>query len=156
MKKGYLYIGLFLFFCYLIQGVFDLRWNYLWQLQLNESFKRWSGAGLFIFIAMQWLLTLFRVRKWEATAMKAMKVHRWMGAFSPLVFYIHSMEAGFGYLMMLTFTFFANMLLGFFHVTVVKVKANWYLQGWMIFHVAFSLFVSMLAIYHIWIVFYYQ
>ena len=156
MKKAYLYTGVILFSGYLLQGVLNLQWKYLANLQLDESFKRWSGSALFVFIAMQWLLTLFRIKKWDSIALKAMKIHRWMGAVSPLVFYVHSMELGFGFLLILSITFFANVLLGFFHVTIIKVKANWYLQAWMIFHVAFSLFISMLAIYHIWIVFYYQ
>lgn len=157
MNKGYLYIGGILFIVYLLQAVTGLRWEYLHALQQEETFKRWSGLALFIYIALQWSLTIFRVKKnWEHRSSFVLEIHKWMGAFSPVVFYIHSMAFGFAYLFVLSLTFFANVFLGFVHTDVIKAKAYWYFQGWMIVHVACSLLISLLALYHIWIVFYYN
>lgn len=156
-NNGYLYIGIGLFVAYCMQEVLDLRWEYLYALQIEESFKRWSGLALFIYIALQWSLTLFRTkRKLEKHSSFLMDVHKWIGAFSPLVFYLHSMEFGYAYLFGLSITFFMNVLLGFVHTDTINTKAYWYFQGWMITHVAFSLLISLLALYHIWIVFYYN
>lgn len=156
MNKGYLITGLVFFIVYILQEVLNIRWQYLHALQLEETFKRWSGLCLFIFIALQWSLTIFRVKKtWEPYSPAIMEVHKWMGAFSPVVFYIHSMEFGFAYLFVLSITFFSNVLLGFVHVDVIRTKAYWYFQGWMVAHVAFSLIITLLVLYHIWIVFYY-
>ncbi len=157
MKKGYLYIGITLLLLYIMQAVFEWLWTPLYDYQQEESFKRWSGLGLFIYIAIQWSLTLFRVKKnWEHNSPIIMELHKWMGAFSPVVFYIHSMELGYAYLLILSVTFFANVLIGFINLDVIKTKAYWYFQTWMITHVACSLAISLLAIYHIWIVFYYN
>lgn len=157
MKLGYLYIGLVLFVLYIMQEVLNLRIEYLETLQLEEVYKRWSGLALFLYIAIQWSLTLFRVKKsWEHNAPLIMEVHKWMGAISPLVFYFHSMELGYAYLTILSITFFVNVLIGFVNLDVIKSKSYWYFQTWMITHVALSLTISFLAIYHIWIVFYYN
>jgi len=157
MKKGYLYIGIFLLLLYIMQAVFEWLWAPLYDLQQLEGFKRWSGLGLFIYITIQWTLTIFRTKKsWEHNSPLIMEIHKWMGAFSPVVFYIHSMVFGYAYLLILSLTFFANVLIGFVNLDVIKTKAYWYFQTWMITHVAFSLAISLIAIYHIWIVFYYN
>jgi hypothetical protein len=157
MRNGYLYIGISLFIAYCMQEVFELRWEYLRALQLDESFKRWSGLALLLYIVLQWSLTIFRSKKrWEVHTPLIMEIHKWMGAFSPLAFYIHSMKLGYAYLFVLSITYFTNVFLGFVHTDTIKTKAYWYFQSWMIAHVAFSLVISMLALYHIWIVFYYN
>lgn len=156
MTKGYLITGIGLFLLYMLQEVLNIRWQYLHALQLDEAFKRWSGLCLLTFIILQWSLTVSRVKKrLEPHAPGIMQVHKWMGAFSPLIFYIHAMEFGFAYLFVLSLTFFSNVLLGYVHVDVIKTKAYWYFQGWMITHVALSLMITLLGLYHIWIVFYY-
>lgn len=157
MKNSYLYIGMCLFLAYCGQEILDLRWEYLHALQREESFKRWSGLLLFIYIGLQWSLTIFRIKKnWEAYASFVMSMHKWMGAFSPLVFYFHSMETGYAYLFVLSITFLLNVLIGFIHTDTIKTKAYWYFQAWMIAHVAFSFLISTIVFYHIWIVFYYN
>lgn len=157
MRNGYLYIGIGLFLLYVVQEALDVRWSYLLALQQVESYKRWSGLVLLVFIALQWSLTLVRAKKkWEHRSAAFMDIHKWMGALSPLAFYAHSMKLGYAYLMVLSITFFANVLIGFINLDVVKAKAYWYFQAWMIVHVALSLAISMIAFYHIWIVFYYQ
>lgn len=157
MKNAYLYIGISLFIAYCMQEILAIRWEYLHALQQEESFKRWSGLVLFVYIGLQWSLTLFRTKKkWETFSPVVMDIHKWMGAFSPLMFYIHSMETGYAYLFILSITYFINVFLGFVHTDTIKSKAWWYFQAWMIAHVAFSLVISVIALYHIWIVFYYN
>lgn len=153
----YIIVGYLLLILFLGQEIFDIRWHYLLELQNDESFRRWSGLGLAIFIAVQWGLTFVKTnKKLESKVMAFTNFHKWLGAFTPLAFYIHSMKFGFAYLFLLSITFFGNFFLGMLNLDVIKTKAQWYFQGWMIFHVAFSLLVSMLMIYHIWIVFYYE
>ena len=107
MNKGYLYVGIVLFACYILQDVLNWQWDYLAAIQADESYKRWSGLALFLYIGLQWSLTLFRTRKsWESQSSVIMEIHKWMGAFSPLVFYIHSAEFGFAYLFVLSLVFF--------------------------------------------------
>ncbi len=150
-------IGTILLVAYVVQHLFDLKWQWLYELQLEESYKRWSGLAVALFIAFQWLLTLTRVwKRIRHYSVKFTKWHKWIGAFSPILFYIHAMEFGYGYLALLSYLFFANMLLGVVNLDTIKSHKNWIFQSWMITHVAFSIIITFLMVFHIGVVFYYK
>ncbi|ANQ49178.1 hypothetical protein KMW28_07170 [Flammeovirga yaeyamensis] len=156
-KQNYIYIGGFLFLLFVLQDALELRWEPLYSLQQEQSYRRWSGLGLMIIILFQWTLSLVRITpKWESRSILFHKIHNWLGAFTPLLFYIHSMELGFAYLMVLSVTFFLNFLMGMFNLQVLKSKSQLVFQGWMIIHVGFSVFITFMTFYHIWVVFYYE
>jgi len=150
-------LGIVLLFLYFLQFFFKLKWNWLFQLQLGEMFNRWSGLALAIIIAFQWLLTLTRVSKrFRKFAIKMNLIHKWLGALSPLFFYIHSMELGYGYLLLLSYMFFSNALLGYLNLDVIKNNSDVLFKGWMITHVALSIIITVLMFFHITMVFYYK
>ena len=150
-------IGLALLSAFFLQFFLALQWNWLLELQQDEMYKRWSGLGLAVFIVFQWVLTLTRVvKRFRRHAMSMQTVHKWLGAVSPLLFYIHSMSLGYGYLLLLSYIFFSNTLLGYFNLDVVKSKSDALFKGWMISHVALSIVVSIMLVFHIAMVFYYK
>lgn len=150
-------IGLLLLSLFVIQFVFKLEWHWLLSLQQEEIYKRWSGLVLASLITLQWLLTLTRVvKKLRKHALKMTSIHKWLGAVSPLVFYVHSMSMGYGYLLLLSYLFFSNALLGFINLDVIKNKSDWIFKSWMIIHVAFSIIITVLMFLHIGVVFYYK
>ncbi len=150
-------LGLALFLAFLVQLVLKLEWHWLYELQQGEMYKRWSGLVLAIFIAFQWVLSLTRtVKKWRSYAVQMQRIHKWIGALSPLFFYIHCMELGYGYLALLSYIFIANTLLGYFNLDVIKNNSEFLFKGWMISHVALSLIVTLLMVFHIVMVFYYK
>lgn len=150
-------IGLLLLSLFVIQFVFKLEWHWLLSLQQEEIYKRWSGLILASLITLQWLLTLTRVvKKLRKHALKMTSIHKWLGAVSPLVFYVHSMSMGYGYLLLLSYLFFSNALLGFINLDVIKNKSDWIFKSWMIIHVAFSIIITVLMFLHIGVVFYYK
>lgn len=137
--KNSFIIGLVLFLLYLIQYSFDIKWQWLNTLQMDEAFKRWSGLVLAVFIGFQWLLTLTRVvKKWRSSSLKITELHKWIGAFSPLLLYLHSMRFGYAYLFFFSIIFLINMLLGTVNLDVLKSKKEWVFQSWMIVHVSLS------------------
>ena len=153
----FLSLGLILFVLFLAQDLLDWKWLQLQQLQSDQMYRRWSGLGLGVIISFQWLLTLVRsVPKWEEQSQTFYNIHNWLGALSPLIFYVHSMKLGFAYLFLLSVTFFGNFLLGLFNLEVIKNKSMWIFQGWMILHVSFSFLITFITIYHVWVVFYYE
>ena len=89
-------------------------------------------------------------------AMSMQAIHKWLGALSPLVFYIHSMSMGYGYLLLLSYVFFSNTLLGYFNLDVIKSNSDLLFKGWMIAHVALSIVVTIMMVFHIAMVFYYK
>lgn len=151
-------IGILLFVLYIIQYFLPVKWEWLYNLQeYNQMYKRWSGLVVFMLIAFQWVLTICRVwKRFRIYAEKLAKWHKWIGAFSPILFYVHVMEFGYGYLALLSYLFFANMLLGVVNLDIIKSKKNWIFQSWMVTHVAFSVIITFVAIFHIGVVFYYE
>jgi len=156
-RNIFLALGLSLFACFVAQEIFELRWVYLESLQEEQMYRRWSGLGLSMIILFQWSLSIVRVvPKWEELSYTFKNIHNWLGAFTPLLFYIHSIHLGFAYLFVLSITFFGNFILGMFNLDLLKSKSQIVFQGWMILHVAFSFFISLITIYHVWVVFYYE
>lgn len=153
----FLITGGVLFLLFVLQELMGWKWEYLEALQHDQMYRRWSGLVLSLIILFQWSLSLVRTRpKWESLSLKFYNIHNWVGAFTPLLFYIHSTELGFAYLFVLSITFFGNFLLGLINLDVLKSRSPIVFQSWMILHVACSLFITFLTFYHIWIVFYYE
>lgn len=156
-SKIYIYVGAVLFVLFLVQDLLDIRWTWLFESQKDQMFKRWTGLAVGVFIAFQWLLSLVKtVNKFSDFVQSFTKIHKWFGAFSPLVYYVHSMEFGFAYLLFLSLVFFGNFLLGLLNTDFIKSKSQLYFQGWMILHVACSIIVALVMLYHVYVVFYYK
>jgi len=156
-RLAFLLTGGILFLLFILQAVLGWTWADLNELQDQQLYRRWSGLGLSLVILFQWTLSLVRTRpKWEHLSLPFYNIHNWMGALTPLLFYIHSTKLGFAYLLILSLTFFGNFLLGMVNLDVLKSKSKIVFQGWMILHVACSFFITGLTIYHIWVVFYYK
>ncbi len=150
-------IGLVLLSAFFLQFFLKLEWHWLYDLQQQEMYKRWSGLALALFIAFQWILTLTRViKRLKKHAMSMQTIHKWLGTVSPLFFYIHSMALGYGYLLLLSYIFFSNTLLGYFNLDVIKNNSDLLFKGWMIAHVALSIIVTIMMVFHITMVFYYK
>ncbi len=150
-------IGFTTLILYILQYVLNLKWQWLYDLQLDEDYKRWSGVVVGIFILFQWILTLTRIiKKWRKHAIKFTTWHKWIGIISPVLFYFHAMEFGYGYLALLSYIFFANMVLGTVNLDIIKSQKNWIFQSWMITHVALSIVITFIVVFHIGVVFYYE
>jgi hypothetical protein len=150
-------VGLVFLCAFFLQFFLNLKWQWLFELQQEELYKRWSGLVIALFILFQWVLTFTRViKKFRKYAMTMQTIHKWLGALSPFVFYMHSMSMGYGYLLMLSYIFFANTLLGYFNLDVIKNNNNLLFKGWMITHVALSIVVTIMMVFHISMVFYYK
>jgi len=150
-------VGLVLVLAFFLQFFFKLNWPWLTDLQGLETYKRWSGFALALFITFQWLLTLSRViKKYKKHSQTVTLLHKWAGALSPIFFYVHSVGMGYGYLALLAYLFFANALLGYLNLDVFKTASDLLFKGWMIAHVAFSIIITVLMFFHISMVFYYK
>ncbi|WP_299432123.1 resistance to Congo red protein [uncultured Maribacter sp.] len=150
-------LGLVLLSVFFVFYFGNIEWVWLQELQQQENYKRWSGLGVALFIIFQWLLTFTRViKRFRQNAIKMITIHKWLGAMSPLLFYIHSVKLGYGYIALMSYLFFANALLGYINLDVIKSKGEILFKGWMIFHVAFSIIISILMCFHIVMVFYYK
>ncbi len=150
-------VGSVLFVLYLLQYFLHIKWDYLIDLQQIESYKRWSGLLLFSGIVLQWSLLLTRVFQFSyQTSNKLLNLHIWIGALSPLLFYIHSTILGYAYLFLLSITFFINFLLGSLNITELKSKYYYLHKIWYVGHIILSFIIMTLSLFHIWMVFYFE
>ncbi|MBQ4821070.1 hypothetical protein J8M14_13445 [Aquimarina sp. MMG016] len=159
MKKSvsFVLVGSILFLAYILQYILNIRWNTLYDLQLDENYKRWSGVFVSAFIIFQWALTIIRIsKKLRKYALQFTYIHKWIGILSPVFFYLHAMKFGYGYLALLSYIFFINMILGTINLDIIKSTKNWIFQSWMITHVALSFVITFLVLFHIGVVFYYE
>ena len=156
-QKAITIIGLVLFCSYILQDILVLKITSIERLQSQEMFKRWSGLAVALFITFQWFLTFTRIiPKLRKHSIKLTEIHKWIGAFSPILFYIHATSYGYGYLALLSYVFFANMLLGTINLDIIKSQKEWVFKGWMIAHVSLSMLITAILFLHIGTVFYYK
>lgn len=151
-------IGISLFVLYFAQYFFDIKFDFLEQLQTGEMYKRWSGLVLFLLLLSQWYLSFKRVNKSLSNIRKEfyINIHKWIGVFLPIAFFFHSTNIGFGILFALSFLFFINIGMGFLNTKSLVEKHPKFFNSWLGIHIFLSVFIMFLAGIHIWQVFYYS
>ena len=155
-SKVYFIWGLVLLVAFFIQDAFEIRWQWLQQLQTDETYKRLSGLALATYLAEQWYLSLMRIWGLSKKARANYKVHQQLGVLSPLFFYIHSLRIGYAYLFLLGLVYFSNATVGLFNPVFLGIKHKKFSFSWMNVHVCLSLLTVILIFFHIYIVFYYE
>jgi sulfoxide reductase heme-binding subunit YedZ len=156
--KKYVAVGLFLFAAYVLQYLLDLSWQDLLLLQQQNWFRIVSGSIVAASIAFQWYLSRIRsdLKISPQKGLLYAKLHKWVGALSPLIFYMHAAAPGYAYLLALSIVFFSNFILGMLNSEVISINRKWYYQGWMILHVGLSCLITTLIVLHVCIVIYYK
>lgn len=139
---------------YLAQDVAGLRWHWLDQIQTNDLYKYATGCMLLAYVGWQWYLFIARQR--GARIQAWLIWHQRGGVLAPVLFYIHSVHIGYGYLAALSWVFFANILLGAASPVGVRLRSLAYTALWTIAHVLFAAVTLLLALFHAYIAFYYK
>lgn len=150
------YLGILLFVAFIVQSIVQMAIEPLYTLQQDEIYKRWSGLGVTIFILLQWVLTLCRLTFKSKSTDRLMVIHKWMGALTPLLFFIHSMTWGYEITLVLAITFFFNFVLGLLNVQAIKTASPKIYSIWFGTHILLSVIITFLTILHIWFVFYFE
>jgi ferredoxin-NADP reductase len=151
-------IGATLLLGYVVQALMGLNWPWLGNLQADETYRRWSGATLSLFLLAQLVLPALRLRERFRAAARAYPWHRWLGALAPLFFYAHAQRPGFGYLFVLGVVYLLNTGIGLADKTIVRDPKRRERYGliWLIPHVALSLLIVGLVFFHLFVVFAYK
>lgn len=152
----YFLTGLSLIALYLTQLLLNLRWEWLGNLQSDEIYRQFTGFLLFAYVFMQGRLGLKRIRK-SATSVSALFYsHKTQGVFGPVVFYIHSIDAGFAYQLILTFVFLGNCVVGYISPQAIPIRNKLYVLSWTVLHVGLAIMTFILMFFHMFIVYYYS
>ncbi len=155
-SKNYFYLGILLLALFFVQDVFQIRWQWLQELQRDETYKRWSGLVLAIYVTGQWCLSALRMRDETRASRRMYSIHYRMGALAPLFLYIHSVQLGHAYQLALTSVYFANAFVGLFNQEFWNITSRLFQYYWMIVHVTLSVLVVILMVYHLFIALYYK
>lgn len=139
---------------YIVQDAAGIRWEWLAQLQTIDLYKYISGSCLLIYIGWQWHIFLARQRGVKIQGV--LVLHQRSGAFAPILFYFHSAQAGYGYLAILSWIFFANVIVGVASPIGVNIRSKTYTASWVILHVLLAALTVILAVFHAYIAVYYK
>ncbi len=154
----YVLVGGLLLLIFLLQYTFGIKWSGLENAQDGETFKRWTGVALIAFILFQWYLPFLR---WQGRLKAAARQYHWhklIGAFSPVVYFIHSTTLGYAYTLALSLVYFGNFTLGLVNQEIlpdVPYKKQ-YANYWLATHIILSTSMISLILYHIFVVFAYK
>ena len=152
----YLLTGSFFLVLYFTQLNLNLRWEWLDNLQNNEVYQQLTGLLLLAYVIMQGRLGFQRLRKPNMPFRSSLANHKIYGVFGPALFYIHSMDIGFAYQVVLAFVFLGNSLVGYLSPQAIKFRNKWYALSWIILHVGLSILTLVLMLFHIYVVYYYS
>lgn len=150
-----IYIGLFLICNYLIQDYFDWQLESLYQLQQDFIYKQISGIVFLGLILFQWRLYYRRSTKNTNSIQNIFFSHRFYGAITPLFLYMHSMEIGYALQAMLSICFISCVLSGLFSPNTWGIRAKYYINTWLVFHVMSASCMLGLTVFHVYIVYWY-
>ena len=141
---------------YLTQLLLNLRWEWLDNLQNDEVYRQLTGFLLFAYVLLQGRLGFKRLQNTSSSIVTLFYSHKIQGVFGPVIFYIHSIEAGFAYQLILTFAFLGNCVVGYLSPQVLLIKNRLYLIGWTILHVGLAILTFLLMFFHMFVVYYYS
>ena len=155
-NHGYSLAGTLLIVLYLTQLTFNLRWNWLDNLQSGEVYQQFTGFLLLTYVLMQGRLGLHRFRKQSIKYQTLLEQHKSQGILGPIIFYIHSIDIGFAYQTVLVVVFLANIMVGYLNPQSIAIRNKLYTMSWTILHVGLAMLTLSLMIFHIYIVYYYS
>lgn len=139
----------------MLQWALGLEWGGLSRWQQDTGYKVATGLLLGVFLAWQWFLSLCRTQRWRGIAKKMYSLHQMTGVFAPLLFFAHSTTLGVGYILILSSVYFTNALLGIASPSLSPALRR-YAGPWMVSHVALSVVLIVLAVYHAWTALYFE
>jgi len=156
VNQFYLLMGSLMLVLYFTQLNLNLRWLWLDGLQNNEVYQQTTGFLLLAYVIMQGRLGFQRLNKKNIPFSSILKSHKIHGVFGPILFYIHSMDIGFAYQIVLTFVFLGNSLVGYLNPQAINLRKKWYILSWTILHISLAILTLILMLFHIYVVYYYS
>ncbi len=128
----------------------ELPW--LVALQADDQYRVSSGIVLGTYLVFQMLLGARRV----VDPGGAIARHKIAGALAPVVLYAHASHFAYGYLLVLAAAYLGTSGLGLAHRLVLRVRARWLYTSWFVLHVATSVALVFLVVYHAYVALAYE
>jgi hypothetical protein len=148
-------VGAAMWLLFLEQLVLGTQWGPLGVWQGDKWYKMATGSLLGLFVCFQWLLALLRANRWARAARALYPWHQTAGVFSPVLLLLHSTRLGFGYLLVLSTVYIANNVVGLVGPSTFP-RLKIVLPFWVIAHIALSVLLAALVVYHGWTALFYE
>ncbi len=146
--------GVLLLLAYLVQDAAGLRWEWLAQLQTVDLYKYVTGSCLLAYVCWQWCLFLARQRGMRVH--RLMALHQRSGVVAPVLFYLHSVQIGYGYLAVLSWVLLTNVIVGVASPVGIRIHNRAYTAFWVVMHVLLAALTIILGLFHAYIAVYYK
>ncbi len=146
--------GIVLLLAYVIQDAAGLRWEWLAQLQNIDAYKYATGACLLTYVCWQWYVFIARQRGMRIH--RVVVLHQRSGVFAPVLFYVHSVQTGYGYLAVLSWIFLTNVIVGVASPVGIRIRSKTYTASWVVVHVILAVLALVLGLFHAYIAVYYK
>ena len=108
-----------------------------------------SGFGQKAFVGRTGFGPARSTNRWARAARALYSWHQIAGAFSPVLLFLHSTRLGFGYLLLLSTVYVANNVVGLVSPSVFP-RLEMLVPFWVIAHIALSVLLAALVVYHAW------
>lgn len=150
--------GLGLLAAFFLQHLLGVSWGALSRWQTLESYQRWSGLSLALFLVYQWYFPVLRFRRQLRESARQFQLHKRIGLLAPLVYFFHTTRVGYGFLFFLSAVFFANLALGTASPAWLSPadSRERYSFPWIVAHVLLSVLTVGLMLLHVYVAFSYQ
>jgi len=154
--QSYLLLGMGLLALFAAQLLLQLRWSWLAELQAGEFYRQFTGYLLLAYVLLQSRLGYKRNLQRHNRLRKEFDIHKIQGVFGPVVFYIHSIEVGYAYQMLLAFIFLGNCIIGYLNPHALNWRSQAYLISWTVVHISLAILTLGLMLFHIFVVYRYS
>jgi len=151
----HIYVGITLLVLFLIQASTDLRFEPLYQLQENFVYKQMSGIVFLSLLLNQWRLYINRSMKISGQMRQILYSHRFYGAISPMVLYLHAMELGYALQAALSVSYLLTVLSGLLTPYTWGIRHKVAINSWLIIHVLSAALAMGLLGFHIYVVYWF-
>ena len=146
--------GIMLVLAYLAQDAAGLQWEWLSRLQTADVYKYATGVALLLFMGWQWYLFVARLKGKRVQGLTSF--HQRSGVLAPVIFYVHSMQIGYGYLAVLSWIFLGSVVIGMANPVGIRIRNRLYRVSWLATHVMLASLIAVLALFHAYIALYYK
>ncbi|MAJ29467.1 hypothetical protein CBD41_09335 [bacterium TMED181] len=126
-----------------------------WKEWQQTSGGHWiSGSALMAFLGWQWILPMQRMRRSIRNSSSSLKLHRRIGAFSPLLLLLHGSGFGAGILGLITLLFLTHTVIGIADRSRISgaIQKQRFLRLWLYPHIVISLLLTALGLLHVWLI----
>ena len=139
---------------FMLQCYYNLSPQWLVDLQANNLYKQITGFLLIACVLYQWRLAFARSQGRKSNTV-AKSDHRFYGALLPIVYFIHSVEIGYAYQAVISLALLSNCIVGGCNPITLKIKHKHYYSSWLLLHIALSVIILPLSLYHLYVVYAY-